>query len=62
MIAAVNKEILETKRGPTSDGNGTESKKPASFIHHTHLRYRIEVGISPQSGVVHVADEYLVAL
>src|SRR5664280_2639321 len=41
VIAAVNKEIQETKRGPTPDGNGTESKKPASFIYHTHLRYRI---------------------
>ena len=62
VIAAVNKEILETKRGQASEGNGADSRKPASFIHHTRLRYRIEVGISPGSGVVHVADEYLVAL
>src|SRR5437016_4522867 len=61
VIERVNKEILETKRG-TSDTNGADSKKPASFIHHPRLRYRIEVGISPRSGVVHVADEYLVAL
>jgi len=61
VIAAVNKEILETKRGQ-SDANGSESKKPASFIHHDTLRYRIEIGISPRSGVLHVSDEYLVAL
>ena len=61
VIAAVNKQILETKRGP-SETNGSDSKKPASFIHHKNLRYRIEIGISPRSGVLHVSDEYLVAL
>ena len=61
VIAAVNKEILETKRGQ-SGANGSDSKKPASFIHHKNLRYRIEIGISPRSGVLHVSDEYLVAL
>ena len=61
VIAAVNKEILEAKRGP-ADANGSDSKKPASFIHHKILRYRIEIGISPRSGVLHVSDEYLVAL
>jgi predicted ATPase len=62
VIAAVDKEILETKRGPALDSNGSEQKRPATFIHHTSLRYRIEVGISPKSGVVHVADECLLAL
>jgi predicted ATPase len=61
VIAAVNKEILETKRGQ-SGANGPDSKKPTSFIHHENLRYRIEIGISPRSGVLHVSDEYLVAL
>jgi predicted ATPase len=61
VIAAVNKEILETKRGP-SGGNGSDSKKPVSFIHHPNLRYRIEIGISPRTGALHVSDEYLVAL
>ena len=61
VIAAVNKEILESKRGQ-SDANGSDSRKPASFIHHENLRYRIEIGVSPRSGVLHVADEYLVAL
>ncbi|MGO9095258.1 MAG: AAA family ATPase [Bryobacteraceae bacterium] len=61
VIAAVNKEILETKRGQ-SGANGFDSKKPTSYIHHRNLRYRIEIGISPRSGVLHVSDEYLVAL
>lgn len=62
VIAAVNKEILETKRRQTQDTNGGEPRKPSLPIHHTSLRYRIEVGISPRSGVLHVADEYLVPL
>ena len=61
VIAAVNREILETKRGP-SGTNGAEAKRPASFIYHKNLRYRIEIGITPRSGVLHVSDEYLVAL
>jgi predicted ATPase len=62
VIEAVNREILETKRGQISEGNGGEPKRPASFIHHSRLRYRIEIGISPRTGVLHVADEHLVAL
>jgi predicted ATPase len=61
IIAAVNKEILETKRGQ-SEANGAESKRASSFIHHKSLRYRIEIGITPRSGVLQVSDEYLVAL
>jgi predicted ATPase len=61
VIAAVNKQIQETKRG-ISETDGSDSRKRASFIHHKNLRYRIEIGISPRSGVLHVADEYLVAL
>jgi len=61
VIEAVNREIFETRRGQ-SDGNGSDSRKPASFIHHNNLRYRIEIGVSPRSGVLHVSDEYLVAL
>jgi predicted ATPase len=62
VIKAVNKEILETKRQQTPGENGGGSRKPSPPIHHTNLRYRIEVGITPRSGVLHVADEYLVAL
>src|SRR5258708_31772576 len=51
VIAKVNKDILETKRGQTSRANGADSKKPPSFIHHSRLPYRITVSVSPRSGV-----------
>ncbi len=63
VVDAVNKEISETKRGQVSDSRDDGAKKPSTdFIHHKSLRYRIEVAISPNSGMLHVADEYLVAL
>ncbi len=62
VIAGVNKEILETKRGHLPDPDQPSVAKPTSFIHHSRLRYRIEIGITPRSGVLHVADEYLAAL
>ncbi len=62
VIAAVNKEILETRRGQATDGNGAGATKTASYIHHTSLRYGIEIGITPRSGVLHVSDEYLIPL
>jgi len=61
VVAAVDKEIYETKRGQTQ-ANGSDSGKPTSFIHHRSLRYRIEIGLSPRTGSLHVVDEYLVAL
>jgi predicted ATPase len=62
VIEAVNREISGTKRGLTPDGNGSEARKATSFIHHHQLRYRIEIEISPESGVLHVSDEYVAAL
>jgi predicted ATPase len=62
VIAVVNKEILETKRGQAADANGRDGKKEGSFIHHGQLRYRIEIEISPRSGLLQVADEYVAAL
>lgn len=61
VMAAVNKEILEMRRGQNAEANGG-SETTKAYIHHKHLRYRIEIGINPKSGVLHVADEYLVAL
>jgi predicted ATPase len=64
VITAVNKEIQDTRKGQTADGNGSalKSQKFPSYIHHTQLRYRIEIGITPKSGVLHVVDEYLAPL
>lgn len=38
------------------------SGKGSSHIHHRQLRYRIEIGIRPESGFLYVSDEHLVAL
>ncbi|MCW5976874.1 MAG: AAA family ATPase [Bryobacteraceae bacterium] len=62
VIDSVNKEILEMRRGHGPGADGGESKRPVSYIHHRQLRYRIEIGITPKTGVLHVADEYLAAL
>ncbi|MFN7922038.1 MAG: AAA family ATPase [Bryobacteraceae bacterium] len=59
VIEAVNREILETKRGH-SKTNGDDGAK--DFIRHHRLRYRIEVAISPKTGLLHVHDEYVAAL
>jgi hypothetical protein len=58
VIAAVNKEISETKRPHATGGNGAGAKQ-VSFIHHDQLRYRIEIEISPRTGQLHLADEYV---
>ena len=47
--------------------DGMSSRAPlnpedVSFVHEHHLRYRIDVEILPQSGVLRVADEYIAAL
>jgi len=61
VIETVEKEILETKRG-LADANGVRRAKPHSFIHHKLLLYRIQIEISPRSGILRVVDEHLVAL
>src|SRR5215471_13564582 len=50
VIAAVNKEIQETRKGQSGNGDGAGSKSRKPSIHHTQLRYRIEIGITPKSG------------
>lgn len=64
VITAVNKEIQDTRKGQTTEGNGggPKARKSSSYIHHTRLRYRIEIGIRPRSGVLQVVDEYLAPL
>ncbi len=54
VVATVNRQIAETRRGQTN-GNGSE---PENHIHHRLLRYRVEIGITPSTGVLHVNDEY----
>ncbi|HBY60293.1 MAG TPA: recombinase RecF, partial [Solibacterales bacterium] len=61
VILAVNREILESKRGQSAASQRPDDPRK-SFIHHRELRYRIEIEVTPRSGVLHVADEYVVAL
>ncbi|MBS1827140.1 MAG: AAA family ATPase [Acidobacteria bacterium] len=62
IVNAVNKEISETKPRQSSDLEPLSSPKPANYIHHTLLRYRIKIEIAPDTGALHIADEFLAAL
>jgi predicted ATPase len=61
-IEAINKEIQEAKRSTSPEANGRSMAATTSYVHHRQLRYRIEIRIRPQSGMLQVADEYLAAL
>lgn len=56
-ITAVEKQIAEMRKG-----NGGEQTQPGHYIKEKLLRYRLEVEILPQSGVLRVCDESLSAL
>ncbi len=47
VVKAVNDEILDMKRPQAQPGNGSRSGR----IHHRLLRYRIQIEISPASGI-----------
>lgn len=62
VVEKVKKQILEMRR----DTNGADAKLHSghdiSTVLERSLRYRIEVEVLPQSGILRVADEYLAAL
>lgn len=60
IVNAVNQQIHEMKR--VTHENGHQDEQLTSTIREKLLRYRIEVEILPRSGILRVADEYLVAL
>lgn len=60
VVNAVNGQIREMRKGKPSDNGGTG--KPALPVRERNLRYRVEVEVLPQSGILRVADEYLAAL
>ncbi|MDX2151661.1 MAG: AAA family ATPase [Bryobacteraceae bacterium] len=59
VIAAVNRDILETKRGQAAAAPVDASK---AFIHHKDIRYRLEIEVTPRTGALHVCDEYVAPL
>lgn len=58
VIHSVNRQIVESRRG-SKDGSGAE---PENHIHHELLRYRVEIGITPSTGLLRVNDEYFAPL
>ena len=60
IIAAVNRQIQEMRR-PAGEVESEEGNKPPP-VRERDLRYRIEVEMLPQSGILRVTDEYLAAL
>ena len=60
IIAAVNRQIQEMRR-PAGEVESEEGNKPPP-VRERVLRYRIEVEMLPQSGILRVTDEYLAAL
>ncbi|MCC6391191.1 MAG: AAA family ATPase [Bryobacterales bacterium] len=62
VVDSVNKEIREMKRGQSSGGEANGEEKQTPYIRHKLLRYRVEIAVTPKSGLLQVADEHLVAL
>lgn len=58
IIDSVNRQIAEGRRGQK---NGNDSE-PENHIHHDVLRYRVEIGITPSTGLLRVNDEYFAPL
>ena len=61
VIDAVNRQIREMRR-PSGENGLREGTRGPAPVRERELRYRIEVEMLPQSGVLRVADEYLAAL
>ncbi|MYC93538.1 MAG: AAA family ATPase [Caldilineaceae bacterium SB0661_bin_32] len=61
VINAVNRQIREMRRPSGENGLNEGTRGPAP-VRERELRYRIEVEMLPQSGVLRVTDEYLAAL
>ena len=61
VVNAVNRQIREMRRPSGENGFKDGDKVPAP-VRERDLRYRIEVEMLPQSGVLRVTDEYLAAL
>ncbi len=61
VIDAVNRQIREMRR-PSGENGLNEGNRGPAPVRERELRYRIEVEMLPQSGVLRVTDEYLAAL
>lgn len=62
VIDSVNRQIREVKNTKANGAEKTDTETEFSFVQEKYLRYRIEVEVLPKTGILRVADEYLVAL
>lgn len=62
VVDAVNKQIKEMRRTINAESTATAGAKTSGAVKERNLRYRIEVEMLPESGILRVADEYLAAL
>ena len=63
-IKKVNRLIREMKRTKNISGEETDKQEAieSDYVREKFLRYRIELEITPRSGILRVVDEYLGAL
>ena len=59
IVADVNRQIQEMRR---PDGKGLSKETGNRLVRERDLRYRVEIEMRPQSGILCVTDEYLTAL
>lgn len=62
VVHAVNKQVAESRRPLESSPAARETEILQGPVRERSLRYRIEIEMLPQSGILRVADEYLAAL
>ena len=61
IVTAVNRQIQEI-RHPNGNGLSKETDNRLDPVRERNLRYRVEIEMRPQSGILCVTDEYLAAL
>lgn len=62
VIESVNRQVREMKRKVSDEKLDDENRKEPFYVHEKSLRYRIEIEITPKTGILRVADEYLAGL
>jgi predicted ATPase len=62
VVKAVNRQIREMKQTKAPDDMREEGPEESSYVRERNLRYSLEVVISPDSGILQVANESLTPL
>ncbi len=61
LVESVNREIQEMRRGGDDSRSEGVGNKPRR-VRERNLRYRVEIEMTPRTGLLRVSDEYLAAL